>query len=50
MVDCYYIESIDFLISNINKYVYVHHIERLMYLGNWKYMPHKIHQNPGSSG
>lgn len=29
------IEPIDFLINKINKYAYVHHIERLMYLGNW---------------
>lgn len=29
------IEPIDNLISKINKYAYVHHIERLMYLGNF---------------
>jgi deoxyribodipyrimidine photolyase-related protein len=29
------IEPIDFLINKIKKYAYVHHIERLMYLGNW---------------
>jgi deoxyribodipyrimidine photolyase-related protein len=28
-------EPIDFLIDKINKYAYVHHIERLMYLSNW---------------
>lgn len=29
------IEPIDFLIDKIKKYAYVHHIERLMFLGNW---------------
>lgn len=29
------IEPIDFLINKIVNYSYVHHIERLMYLGNW---------------
>jgi len=29
------ITPIDFLIDKINKYAYVHHIERLMFLSNW---------------
>jgi deoxyribodipyrimidine photolyase-related protein len=29
------IEPIDFLINKVVKYAYLHHIERLMYLGNW---------------
>ena len=29
------IMPIDSIIKNINKYAYAHHIERLMYLGNW---------------
>ena len=29
------IDPIDFLIEKVKKYSYLHHIERLMYLGNW---------------
>jgi len=29
------IKPIDHIITNIDKYSYAHHIERLMYLGNW---------------
>ena len=29
------IYPIDFLINKVNKYAYLHHIERLMYIGNW---------------
>lgn len=29
------IHPIDFLINKVKKYAYLHHIERLMYIGNW---------------
>jgi deoxyribodipyrimidine photolyase-related protein len=42
------IEPIDFLIHKINKYAYIHHIERLMYIGNWMLLcqihPKKVYE------